>query len=60
MAGLVDPGRDAGKIYVGDWGLMLLGAAFLAGLVQAIRRRKAAAGWSLMMLVFGIVGIFLL
>lgn len=60
LAGLVDAGRAGGKIYVGYWGLTLLAAAFLAGLARVVRRRKEAAGWILMALVLGVVGIFLL
>ena len=60
LAGLLDAGRAGGKIYVGIWGLALLAAAFLAGLARAVRRRREAAGWLLMALVLGIVGVFVL
>lgn len=60
LAGLLDPGRAGGKIYVGYWGVLLLGAAFFRGFGQIVRRRKDAAGWGLMLLILGIVGIFLL
>ncbi len=59
LAGLVDPARAGGKIYVGAWGLALLAGALGAGAWRAVRRREAA-GAGLALLVLGIAGIFLL
>lgn len=56
----LNPQGDHRKMYVGVYGLLLLGAAFVAGVVRLVRDRRDQRAWALVALVTGMTGIFFL